>query len=57
MKFESVIVAAPAVHQYTLHAAPPPSKTTLKLVPVRAPPPAGVPTLKTQMLLASPLMR
>ena len=36
-RFESVIVAASAVHHVTLHACPPPAITTEKLVPVSAP--------------------
>ena len=36
-RFESVIVAASAVHQVTLQACAPPAITTEKLVPVRAP--------------------
>ena len=54
LKNESVIVAAGAVRQYTLHASAPPSMTTERPVPVRAPNPP-VPTLKTQTSLADPL--
>jgi hypothetical protein len=54
LKSESVIVAASAVHQYTLHARPPPDMITWKLVPVRAPVPP-VPILKTQIPFEGPL--
>src|SRR4051812_2136476 len=59
-RFESVIVAAWAVHHVTLHAWAPPAITTEKLVPVRAPvgSAGGVasadPTLKVQVALGGP---
>src|SRR3954468_20327883 len=59
-RFESVIVAASAVHPVTLHAWAPPAITTEKLVPVRAPvgSAGGVasadPTLKVQVALDGP---
>ena len=49
-----VIVTASLTHQYTLHGCPPPAMITVKLVPVRAPPPP-VPILKIQIPLAGPL--
>jgi hypothetical protein len=53
-KFESVIVAAWATHQYTLHGTPPPAMTTEKLVPVSAPVPPA-PILKIQIPFEGPL--
>ena len=59
-RFESVIVAASAVHHVTLHGCPPPAITTEKLVPVRAPvgSAGGVasaePILKVQIALEGP---
>src|SRR3954466_15863054 len=59
-RFESVIVAASAVHHVTLQACPPPAMTTEKLVPVSAPvgSAGGVarvdPILKVQVALDGP---
>jgi hypothetical protein len=52
-KFESVIVAAWAVRQYTLHGSPAPAMTTWKVLPVSEPVPP-VPTLKTQIPVEGP---
>src|SRR4029077_148036 len=50
------IVAAWETHQVTLHAWAPLAKSTAKLVPVRAPVPAGpeLPILNSQVALALP---
>ncbi len=53
LKFESVIVAASATHQYTLHASAPSGVTTEKRVPVRAPVPP-VPILNSQIPVEGP---
>ena len=52
LKFESVMVAASAIHQVTLHADAPLSATE-KFVPVSAPVPL-VPTLKSQVPVEEP---